>query len=93
MIPVSTHCDEYIDRLNLNSLNTKKSSFEYKVPPPSRGVGTTRQEKLVQNKQIHHFMNRGLLKGDYDPDCSRRPGPALKTLRKMTVKNIGLFTP
>ena len=38
MIPVSTLYDEYIDR---RKLNEQKKPFEYIVPPPSRGVGTT----------------------------------------------------
>ena len=42
MLPVSTLCDEYIDR---RKLTEQKKPFEYIVPPPSRGVGTIKRLK------------------------------------------------
>ena len=52
MIPVSTLYDEYIDRPKFSE---QKSPFEYKVPPPSRGVGTIRCLEM-----FYENLNEGL---------------------------------
>ena len=45
MIPVSTLYDEYIDRPKLTE---QKNPAEYIVPPPSRGVGTIKINKILE---------------------------------------------
>ena len=49
MIPLIFLYDEYIDRPKLSE---QKNPFEYIVPPPTGGVGTTRNSENFANDPV-----------------------------------------